>query len=122
MRRRVLTTTKILAVALATGPACTKTEVRPDPPPVSSAPMVASALPTTSTPAPSARSEDPKLVALRDELASTKESEALSNLTRFQPLCDKDGYPLVGNLARKAPGDGLAPSALCAEVRKKKGR
>jgi hypothetical protein len=39
-------------------------------------------------------------------------------MARYRPLCDKDGYPLVGNLSRKSPDPGLEPSELCAEVRK----
>lgn len=50
--------------------------------------------------------------------------QALAQIEKYRPLCDGDGYPLVGNLARKiAPSPGqeagpdLTASALCAEIR-----
>jgi hypothetical protein len=116
-----MTTTKVLAVALLAIPAC-KPDVRPEPAATSasaaqSAP-VATAIPS-GAPVASGAPEDPKLVALREDLANTKRDQALAKTERFRPLCDKDGYPLVGNLVRKAPGEpGLEPSELCAEVRK----
>jgi hypothetical protein len=112
MRRRVLTTTKVLSVALAMLPACTKPDVHPDPGPT---------LPSASAVAtPSASAADPKVVALSDELAAMNRDDALKQLDHFRPLCDAAGYPLVGNLQRKAPG--LTPSEVCAEVRKKQTR
>ena len=123
MRRHVLTT-KILAMALAASPACTK-DVRPEPPIVSPAPVpspVASAVApiASTTPGVGTRGDDPALVKLREDLSKTKQSDALADIARFRPLCDKDGYPLVGNLAQKS--QGLEPSQLCAEVRKKPAR
>jgi len=59
---------------------------------------------------------DPQLVALREELDRCTEAEALARREHFRPLCDGDGYPLVGNLIRKGPG-GYSPSAFCATVR-----
>ena len=101
MRRRVLATTKVLAVAaLAAVPACTK----PEPSPITAdnaGAGVASAVPITTD----ARAEDPKLVALRDELDAMKRGDALAKVEHFRPLCDEAGFPLVGNLARKAPED-----------------
>jgi hypothetical protein len=114
MRRRALTTTKILSVALAMTPACTKPEVHPDPGANTAAAML-------SAPSPSsAPSEDPKLLALRTELGALKRDEALKQVEHFRPLCDANGYPLVGNLQRKAPDPELMPSEVCAEIRKKK--
>ena len=113
MRKRVLRTTKILAVALVATPACSKTEARPDPPPVSPAPVASAASVVRE-----AGAEDPKLLPLRDELYATKRDAAFANVGHFRPLCDEDGYPLVGNLARKAADQGPPPSELCAEVRK----
>jgi hypothetical protein len=60
---------------------------------------------------------DPKLLALRDELGTEDRASALAKAAHFRPLCDKDGYPLVGNVNRKA---GVEPSAFCADVREKK--
>jgi len=115
MRRRVLTTTKVLSVAFAMLPACTKPDVHPDPGPT---PPSASA--AVATPAPSASAADPKVLALSDELAAMNRDDALEQLDHFRPLCDAAGYPLVGNLQRKAPN--LQPSEVCAEVRKKQTR
>ena len=118
MRRRVLTTTKILALALATMPACTKPEAKAEPTMPSAGASVSSA-PLNPPPLPGV--EDPKLLAMRDDLAGMKREEGLASAARFRPLCDKDGYPLVGNLTRKVADPGLMPSELCAEVRKKPG-
>ncbi len=57
------------------------------------------------------------LLDLRQELGDTPPAEALSTkLVHFAPLCDADGYPLVGNVASK--GLGLQPSEYCAEAKK----
>jgi hypothetical protein len=37
-------------------------------------------------------------------------------MSTFRPLCDADGYPLVGNIANKR--GVYQPSKFCAEVRK----
>jgi hypothetical protein len=37
-------------------------------------------------------------------------------VARFRPLCDQEGYPLVGNVASK--GDMYQPSQFCSDVRK----
>ena len=95
-------------------PACTKPEVHPDPG-ASTAAASASAPPVASAPA-----EDPKLLALRTELGTLKRDDALKQVEHFRPLCDANGYPLVGNLQRKAPDPELMPSEVCAEIRKKK--
>lgn len=71
---------------------------------------------TAETP-PRAESQDPKLLALRSELASVEKGKIMSNVVHFRPLCDKDGYPLVGNLARKGGPVGSDPSSFCAQVR-----
>lgn len=55
------------------------------------------------------------LVALRDELGSAGHDAAMARVAHFRPLCDKDGYPLVGNLVRKGPNYG--PAKFCASVR-----
>ena len=131
MRRRVVMTTKVLAVALAVGPACTKptaeatakATVQPDPgpsaPATASAPSAsAAASPAVAVPSAYPGDGDPKLKALREELFATNKAEALAAPERFRPLCDKDGYPLVGNLARKGSDRGLQPSELCAAIGK----
>ena len=97
MRRHTLTTTKILAVAFT-------------------------AVSTVSITAGAAPAQRPTLIELRDQLAGTERSQALAESRRFRPLCDRRGYPLVGNLVRKsAQTDSLLPSEFCAAVRKQQG-
>lgn len=64
-------------------------------------------------------STDAALLALRDELQKEGREKALARTAHYRPLCDKDGYPLVGNVFRKTPERQYQPSELCAEVRKK---
>jgi len=81
---------------------------------------------TTSDPSPTATTSSPSgpaaptiastLPSLQEELATTGRDKAVAAMTHFRPLCDADGYPLVGNLARKAPDYQV--SAFCEEVRK----
>jgi hypothetical protein len=58
----------------------------------------------------------PDLVSLRSELVETAQATALTEMPHFRPLCDDQGYPLVGNVAAKVVG--YQPSEFCAEVRK----
>lgn len=110
MRRRVLTTTKVLSVAFAIAPlatACTKPEVQPQSAPSASA---------TAPAPPKGQIDREKLQPLQDELSALSREDALKKIDHFRPLCDDKGYPLVGNLQRKAVD--LPPSELCAEIRK----
>jgi len=62
--------------------------------------------------------KDHELEELRAELFQTKPEVALGeSRDHFRPLCDADGFPLVGNLMRKGPSL-IQPSAYCAEIRK----
>jgi hypothetical protein len=61
----------------------------------------------------------PALLVLRSELGTQTEAKALARTPHFRPLCDDDGYPLVGNLMRKSPAP-YQPSQFCAAVRKAK--
>ena len=58
-----------------------------------------------------------ELIELRSELFEAGHDGALKQIPKFRPLCDADGYPLVGNAVRK--GDVYQPSQFCAEVRSK---
>jgi hypothetical protein len=62
------------------------------------------------------RSDDPALLALRDKLLNKPRAKVLANPEPFQPLCDKDGYPLVGNLMRKVATPDYQPSAFCRDL------
>lgn len=64
-----------------------------------------------------------ELLELRGTLAEQGEQRALENTSYFRPLCDDDGYPLVGNMLPK-DGDDMTPvlppyqpSEFCAHVR-----
>src|SRR5262245_16666202 len=67
--------------------------------------------------APAIAGDPSALLALRGELQSQTEAQAMARLSHFRPPCDKDGYPLVGNLITKGPS-GYQPSAFCAAFRK----
>lgn len=56
-----------------------------------------------------------RLLELRDELFRSGGYEASHVEARFRPLCDVQGYPVVGNVLRKA--SGYQPSAYCTNVR-----
>ena len=81
---------------------------------LSSAPAGAS--PTTSHTPPDDAHAPRALLDLRADLIKSDRDQVQADVARFRPLCDKDGYPLVGNLANK--GDRYQPSQFCADVRK----
>jgi len=62
----------------------------------------------------------PELLKLRAELFHSTEDAAKKQLAHFRPLCDAEGYPLVGNIATK--GERFQPSELCAIVRSTKAK
>ena len=150
MKPRALKTYKILAVALAAA-GCTKA-VGPDPSteptaepitheaqakkaadPAPAEAVNAPGSPAHATDVPSATaiaappadrplSNDPALIALRGQLSGTGRVGALANVAHFRPLCDKDGYPLVGNVMMGKghdPSNQYQPSAFCGEIRQK---
>jgi hypothetical protein len=56
------------------------------------------------------------LVSLREELFRLDdETSAFARVAYFRPLCDADGYPVVGNVMRKA--SGYQASTFCSELR-----
>jgi len=55
------------------------------------------------------------LIELRWSLLNAGRDHAQAELARFRPLCDRDGYPLVGNLVEK--GSMYQPSEFCTDVR-----
>jgi hypothetical protein len=73
--------------------------------------------------ATSARADPkPDLEKLRSELRALPYDAAAKQLTHFRPLCDADGYPLVGNISTKGDGDKMQPSTLCKLVREQKAK
>lgn len=130
MKPRTILTTPVLAVVALSHAACSRTVEAPSSPrPEAASPPSPAAIdsaiarasePSTSAkpaPAPGA-DEDPALRAMREELLNSGRVKALAAIEHFRPLCDKDGYPLVGNVLRKSPHAEYQPSQLCAEVRK----
>lgn len=81
---------------------------------LSSAPAAASPAVTHTPPADSAVAKP--LLELRAQLLHAGRDKAQAEAGKFRPLCDKDGYPLVGNVASK--GDMYQPSEFCSDVRK----
>jgi hypothetical protein len=67
------------------------------------------------TPPPDAEVAKP-LLDLRVQLVRAGHDKAHAEIGRFRALCDKDGYPLVGNIANKP--NMYQPSQFCADVRK----
>jgi hypothetical protein len=108
--RQVIASVLFFSAAPMALSGCVADEHRPAPP----VEAAADASPPQPPPPPA------DLDALRTELLNTTPDAALAQMTHFRPLCDKDGYPLVGNVASKVQLPGLQPSAFCAEVRKRK--
>ena len=79
-----------------------------------------------STPPPDDQAP-PELLDLRDAMAREGEAHALKHKSHFRPLCDAEGYPLVGNLVPKDPEDmpnmvepvdpPFQPSEFCEQIR-----
>ena len=80
---------------------------------LSAAPAAAS--PDAHAPPPDAK-VDKATLDLRMDLIRAGRDKAQSDVSRFRPLCDKDGYPLVGNMANK--GNVYQPSKFCSDARK----
>ncbi|MFO0612250.1 MAG: hypothetical protein U0414_06670 [Polyangiaceae bacterium] len=58
----------------------------------------------------------PSILELREELYRLEDSDAVfARTAHFRPLCDADGYPVVGNVVRKVSGYGA--SSFCSELR-----
>ncbi|HET9987662.1 MAG TPA: hypothetical protein VFQ65_04065 [Kofleriaceae bacterium] len=64
----------------------------------------------------------PELIKLRGEMFELPGEKVKQQLARFRPLCDADGYPLVGNIRTKGDGDRMQPSTLCALARESKAK
>src|ERR1043165_294815 len=82
---------------------------------LSAAPAPPAAPPDPPAPPPDAK-VDKAMLDLRMDLIRAGRDKAQSDVSRFRPLCDKDGYPLVGNMANK--GNVYQPSTFCSDVRK----
>jgi hypothetical protein len=117
MKPRILKTTKILSIAIPLAAGCSSSLTAEKPLPVQAVrdDVPAAVAPRAPLPPVPDPNPNPRLLALRDELAPKTEAEVRANQAHFRPLCDKDGYPLVGNLARKAPDYQV--STFCSELR-----
>jgi hypothetical protein len=80
---------------------------------LSAAPAAAS--PDAHEPPPDSKASK-QMLDLRMDLIRAGRDKAQSDVSRFRPLCDKDGYPLVGNMANKS--NVYQPSKFCSDVRK----
>ena len=100
--KRAIVPQRLLAVAVVAGVGCS---------------AASSAKDQELPPVP--KKEGPSMIeALREELLPLTPSAAREREDRFRPLCDADGYPLVGNAIQKTiGGPGYQPSAFCADVR-----
>jgi len=85
--------------------------------------LLLSAAPAVASPGRDAERKPPpdekvsrELRDLRAGLINSGRQRALEQIPRFRPLCDADGYPLVGNIGNKPRA--FQPSQFCAEVRK----
>jgi hypothetical protein len=133
MKKRVLRPYKLLAVALGLTPACANepaaqaphatpsasasTSASIETPPIaSSAAPSSAAAPSASTTAPSF-APNPELEALRGEMAKQTPAKVWANHDHYRPLCDANGYPLVGNVAVVKPPAPMQPSRFCEEIR-----
>ena len=67
--------------------------------------------------APAAPAIDPAMYQLREDLMALGKG-AFTQVARFKPLCDSEGYPLVGNVVRGKGDPGIQPSSFCAEIRR----
>jgi hypothetical protein len=132
MKRRTVHATQILAVAVTTfagcaeGPGAPRGVAGTSSAEVSAAAPAPTATPVTTAPPPSpaapperAPSAAAGLRALAEELRRGRGDEAVADQPRYRPLCDADGYPLVGNVAAAKADQGPQPSEFCAMVRKK---
>jgi hypothetical protein len=82
--------------------------------------LLLSAAPAAASPDAHAPPPDTKVAKatldLRMDLIRAGRDKAQADVSRYRPLCDKDGYPLVGNMANKS--NVYQPSQFCSDVRK----
>lgn len=65
---------------------------------------------------PSDDKANPELLKLRERLMNQTAATVLAQLPTFRPLCDAQGYPLVGNITAKVLY-AMQPRDLCVHVR-----
>ncbi len=125
MRTRTIMTVAILAVGGGTGctrqaPATRTVAVAPTP---AATPAVATTVtavpaPVIAVSAPRPADDSMNLFQLADELRATEPALVAARTAHFRPLCDGDGYPVVGNLVTKSmQPDPPVVAAFCADVR-----
>ena len=78
--------------------------------------ILAVALSTACGPGPQQQVDTRTLDALNQELSNVQLQEAMVQRLHFAPLCDENGYPLVGNIVSKTTG--ATASGVCAELRR----
>lgn len=135
MRRRIRQPYKVLSVtALAVLPACSRPDAAAETDKGAGAALTAPAATPAATPSPSTAgrvpppapdpAKDPERFKLVTEISRMPLSDAMKEREHFRPLCDADGYPLVGNLPTKSPASAASDgpvATFCAEQRKMRG-
>ena len=126
MRTRTIMTVALLSAGCGTSgtprqaPA-TRPTAAATTPPTGPAPAVATTVmvvpaPVTAASAPTSTLGPDQLELLAAELTGAAPEQVQAQLAHFRPLCDAQGYPLVGNLVTKGGGPPRV-AAFCADVR-----
>ena len=124
MRTRTIMTVALLSAGCGTsGTPRQAPATRPTTPAAAPAPAPAVATTVMAVPAPVTASSAPastlgpdQLQRLARELRDTDPEQVPAQLAHFRPLCDAQGFPLVGNLATKSVNPGGVTS-FCADIR-----
>ena len=118
MKPRKISASKILVAAVVSSVGCNQGAKDVPAAKVEPAPAPAAAPSAPVAPKPPAN-VDPALMSLSGELANKTREEVFAALDHFRPLCDRDGFPLVGNVMRKSPGDSYKTSTFCSDLRER---
>lgn len=113
-----LVVTADVGTALATASAPASPTPAPAPPPTPTTLEVAHVAPASDAMHPEPLDDQHAgegLLKLREELFNSGFHGSTAVEARFRPLCDGQGYPVVGNVFRKA--SGYQPSAYCNNLR-----
>jgi hypothetical protein len=83
------------------------------------APLASACVSQPAAPPPDDQVSQQVLDQLAAELVETPPDQVIARIEHFRPLCDKDGYPLVGNPIKTPPDQlyNFKPSTFCNEVR-----
>lgn len=139
MRTRTIMTVAILSAGCGTSgttrqapasgptapaaPATVATTTTTAPAPAPTTTVLAVPAPVTAAAAPMATNDPAALKRLAMELREAAPADVGARLAHFRPLCNAQGFPLVGNLVTKSMSPEAQPiTAFCADVRTRIGR